>query len=72
MVDAQIAYFTIDCIALSLALTDGQKAAAMLTNPDLNVFLIGVIENMSWFTHFYKLIDNGIMIQSGKLISQQY
>jgi ATP-binding protein involved in chromosome partitioning len=33
-----------------LALSDARKAAAMFTNPDLNVPIIGIIENMSWFT----------------------
>ena len=33
-----------------IAISDARKAAAMFTNPDLNVPLLGVIENMSWFT----------------------
>jgi len=33
-----------------LSLNDARKAAAMFTNPDLKVPIIGVIENMSWFT----------------------
>jgi len=33
-----------------VALTDARKAAAMFTNPDLNVTLLGIVENMSWFT----------------------
>jgi len=33
-----------------VAISDARKAAAMFTNPNLNVPLLGVIENMSWFT----------------------
>lgn len=33
-----------------IALNDARKAASMFTNPDLNVPILGVIENMSWFT----------------------
>lgn len=33
-----------------IALNDARKAASMFTNPDLKVPIIGVIENMSWFT----------------------
>ncbi len=33
-----------------VAISDARKAAALFTNPDLNVPLIGVVENMSWFT----------------------
>ena len=33
-----------------VAISDARKAAAMFTNPDLNVPLMGVVENMSWFT----------------------
>jgi len=33
-----------------IALNDARKAASMFTNPDLKVPLLGVIENMSWFT----------------------
>jgi len=33
-----------------VALNDARKAASMFTNPDLNVPILGVIENMSWFT----------------------
>ncbi len=33
-----------------IALNDARKAASMFINPDLNVPLLGVIENMSWFT----------------------
>ncbi len=33
-----------------IALNDARKAASMFLNPDLNVPLLGVIENMSWFT----------------------
>jgi len=33
-----------------IALNDARKAAAMFNNPDLKVPLLGVIENMSWFT----------------------
>lgn len=33
-----------------LALNDARKAASMFTNPDLNVPILGIIENMSWFT----------------------
>lgn len=33
-----------------VAISDARKATAMFTNPDLNVPIIGVIENMSWFT----------------------
>jgi ATP-binding protein involved in chromosome partitioning len=33
-----------------VALSDARKAAAMFANPQLNVPLLGIIENMSWFT----------------------
>lgn len=33
-----------------VAISDARKAAAMFTNPDLNVPLLGIIENMAWFT----------------------
>lgn len=33
-----------------IALNDARKAASMFTNPDLQVPILGVIENMSWFT----------------------
>ena len=33
-----------------IALNDVRKAASMFTNSDINVPIIGVIENMSWFT----------------------
>lgn len=33
-----------------ISLNDARKAASMFTNPDINVPLLGVIENMSWFT----------------------
>jgi ATP-binding protein involved in chromosome partitioning len=33
-----------------IALNDARKAASMFTNPDIDVPLLGVIENMSWFT----------------------
>jgi len=33
-----------------IALNDARKAASMFTNQDLNVPIIGIIENMSWFT----------------------
>lgn len=33
-----------------IALNDARKAASMFIDPDLNVPIIGVIENMSWFT----------------------
>jgi len=33
-----------------IALNDARKAASMFSNPDLNVPIIGVVENMSWFT----------------------
>lgn len=33
-----------------IALNDARKAASMFMNPDLKVPLLGVIENMSWFT----------------------
>lgn len=33
-----------------IALNDARKAASMFKNPDLKVPLLGVIENMSWFT----------------------
>ena len=33
-----------------IALNDARKAASMFTNPDLNVPVLGIIENMSWFT----------------------
>jgi len=33
-----------------ISLNDARKAASMFRNPDLNVPIIGVIENMSWFT----------------------
>ncbi len=33
-----------------IALNDVRKAASMFTNADINVPILGVIENMSWFT----------------------
>jgi ATP-binding protein involved in chromosome partitioning len=33
-----------------IALNDARKATSMFTNPDLNVPILGIIENMSWFT----------------------
>jgi len=33
-----------------IALNDARKAASMFTNPDLKVPVLGIIENMSWFT----------------------
>src|SRR4030042_5360739 len=33
-----------------VAISDARKAAGMFTNPDLNVPVLGIIENMSWFT----------------------
>ena len=33
-----------------IALNDARKAASMFMNPDLKVPILGVIENMSWFT----------------------
>jgi ATP-binding protein involved in chromosome partitioning len=33
-----------------IALNDARKAASMFTNPDLKVPILGIIENMSWFT----------------------
>jgi ATP-binding protein involved in chromosome partitioning len=33
-----------------IAMNDVRKAASMFTNPKLNVPILGVIENMSWFT----------------------
>lgn len=33
-----------------IALNDARKAASMFSNPDLKVPIIGVVENMSWFT----------------------
>jgi len=33
-----------------IAINDARKAAAMFTNPDLKVPILGVVENMSWFT----------------------
>ena len=33
-----------------IALNDARKAASMFTNPAINVPILGVIENMSWFT----------------------
>ncbi|MEI7500551.1 MAG: Mrp/NBP35 family ATP-binding protein, partial [Bacteroidota bacterium] len=33
-----------------IALNDVRKAASMFTNSDINVPILGVIENMSWFT----------------------
>ncbi len=33
-----------------IALNDARKAASMFKNPDLSVPILGVIENMSWFT----------------------
>lgn len=33
-----------------VALNDARKAASMFVNPDLNVPILGVIENFSWFT----------------------
>jgi ATP-binding protein involved in chromosome partitioning len=33
-----------------IALNDARKATSMFTNPDLKVSVIGIIENMSWFT----------------------
>jgi len=33
-----------------VAISDARKATAMFTNPDLNVPILGIIENMAWFT----------------------
>lgn len=33
-----------------MALADARKAASMFANPGLNIPVIGVVENMSWFT----------------------
>ncbi|MFH2143533.1 MAG: Mrp/NBP35 family ATP-binding protein [Bacteroidota bacterium] len=33
-----------------ISLNDARKAASMFTNPDLEVPILGIIENMSWFT----------------------
>jgi ATP-binding protein involved in chromosome partitioning len=33
-----------------ISLNDARKAASMFNNPDLKVPLLGIIENMSWFT----------------------
>lgn len=33
-----------------IALNDARKATSMFTNPDLKVSVLGIIENMSWFT----------------------
>jgi ATP-binding protein involved in chromosome partitioning len=33
-----------------IALNDARKATSMFTNPDLKVPVMGIIENMSWFT----------------------
>ncbi len=33
-----------------IAISDARKATAMFTNPDLNVPILGILENMSWFT----------------------
>jgi ATP-binding protein involved in chromosome partitioning len=33
-----------------IALNDARKATSMFTNPDLKVPILGIIENMSWFT----------------------
>ncbi len=33
-----------------IALNDARKAASMFSNPDLKVPILGVVENMSWFT----------------------
>ena len=33
-----------------IALNDARKAASLFLNPDLNVPILGVVENMSWFT----------------------
>ncbi len=33
-----------------ISLNDARKAASMFTTPELNVPILGVIENMSWFT----------------------
>jgi ATP-binding protein involved in chromosome partitioning len=33
-----------------ISLNDARKAASMFTNPDVKVPIIGLIENMSWFT----------------------
>jgi len=48
-----------------ISLNDARKAASMFTNPDLNVPILGVIENMSWFTpgkhpdEFYYIFGKG-------------
>ncbi len=33
-----------------IAISDARKATSMFTNPDLNVPILGIIENMAWFT----------------------
>ncbi|MBP7496276.1 MAG: Mrp/NBP35 family ATP-binding protein [Bacteroidales bacterium] len=48
-----------------IALNDARKAAAMFNNKDLNIPIIGVIENMSWFSpakhpeEYYYLFGKG-------------
>jgi ATP-binding protein involved in chromosome partitioning len=57
-----------------VAISDARKAAAMFVNPDLNVPILGVIENMSWFSpanhpdeHFYIFGKGG-----GEKLAQEF
>lgn len=55
-----------------IALNDARKAASMFNNPDLKVPILGVIENMSWFTpenhpdESYYIFGNGGGLQLAK------
>lgn len=57
-----------------IALNDARKASSMFTNPDLKVPILGVVENMSWFTpakhpdeHYYLFGRGG-----GMRLAQEY
>ncbi|MDX9773717.1 MAG: Mrp/NBP35 family ATP-binding protein [Bacteroidales bacterium] len=57
-----------------IALNDARKASSMFMNPDLKVPILGVVENMSWFTpaqhpdeHYYVFGKGG-----GMKLAQEY
>jgi ATP-binding protein involved in chromosome partitioning len=57
-----------------MALVDVRKAISLFQNPDLNRSVLGIVENMSWFTpdkhpdEKYFLFGNG----GGKLLAEEY
>jgi len=57
-----------------IALNDARKATSMFVNPDVNIPILGVVENMSWFTpephpeEQYYIFGNG----GGQKIAQEF